>query len=110
MTDQHPAVVYLLAAHARSGDTCRVAAEREILAEHAGNWATVEWPHDQNGRGEAVVCARCQNAEHTDWRVMYFEDAGVLPDDFVAPYVLWPCRTVLGLAKAWGWEAGRADG
>jgi hypothetical protein len=44
-----------------------VDAKRRILDEHAPKWRTVEWPHDQNGKGEAQVCRRCQNAEHTEW-------------------------------------------
>lgn len=67
--------------------------KRRILDEHAPQWQPVEWPHDQNGKGEAQVCRRCQNAEHTEWDPPLGK-ADVLPDGFVAPYVLWPCPTV----------------
>ncbi|MEU3452150.1 DUF6221 family protein [Micromonospora sp. NPDC006766] len=72
--------------------------DRLILAEHAPEWQTVEWPHDQNGRGEAQVCRRCQNAEHTDWNPAVGQ-ADVLPEGFVAPYVLAPCQTLRLLAS-----------
>jgi hypothetical protein len=58
----------------------RVAAEREILAEH--------------GVDEGRFCRCC--ARWLDIPV----GQQVEPDDAVD----WPCRTVLGLAKAWGWE------
>lgn len=72
-------------------------AKRRILVEHEPEWQTVEWPHDQNGKGEAQVCRRCQNAEHTDWQPVPGE-AGVLPEGFVAPYVIAPCMTLRLLA------------
>jgi hypothetical protein len=75
----------------------RIRADRRILDEHASEWRTVEWPHDQNGKGEGLVCRRCQNAEYTEWHPAVGE-AGVLPEGFVAPYVLAPCRTVRLLA------------
>jgi hypothetical protein len=75
---EHPAVAFLLAAHARSDDACRVAAEREILAEHADEWR---------------CCSACSE-----------EDYDGAERAFRRP-LPWPCRTVLGLAKAWGWEA-----
>jgi hypothetical protein len=59
----------------------RVAAEREILAEH--------------NLDEGRYCRRC--AKWLDLPI----SQQVEPDDAVD----WPCRTVLGLAKAWGWEA-----
>jgi hypothetical protein len=74
-----------------------VAAHRAILAEHLPTRTSVEWPHDTTGKGEALTCPRCQNAEHTDWRPA-IGMAGVLPEGFVAPYVLAPCRTLLLLA------------
>jgi hypothetical protein len=74
--------MFLLAAHARSVDACRVAAEREILAEH--------------NLDEGRYCRRC--AKWLDLPI----SQQVEPDDAVD----WPCRTVLGLARAWGWEAG----
>ncbi len=57
----------------------RVAAEREILAEHP--------EHGIDGD-----CARC-----VEWQE---DDEG----DLCAYPLPWPCRMVLGLAKAWGWE------
>jgi hypothetical protein len=79
MTDQHPAVVYLLAAHERSDDARRVEAEREILAEHSESNAD---------------CNTC-----VDGRWGY----PIYPNSSPQHY---PCRTVLLLAKAWGWEEG----
>ena len=78
-------------------DPARVLAEvdakRRILDEHLPEWRTVEWPHDQNGKGEGLVCRRCQNAEHTEWKPEVGH-AGVLPEGFVTPYVLGPCPTL----------------
>ena len=100
MTDLHPAVTYLLAAHARSVDACRVAAEREILAEHEGTWASGEPEYDYHFE-KAIV--------GPTGRTRYIEERNAEPNP---PYLCtsctdggWPCRTVLGLAKAWGWEA-----
>lgn len=56
----------------------RVAAERDILAEHADDYGS-------------CTCGRA--SEETTSRGYAFFEA-----------VDWPCRTVLGLAKAWGWE------
>lgn len=81
---------------------------RRILAEHEPEWQAVEWPHDQNGRGEALVCRRCQNAEHTNWNPAPGE-AGVLPEGFVAPYVIAPCQTVRVLAVAFSRDAAYRD-
>jgi hypothetical protein len=57
----------------------RVAAERELLAEHA-----------DEGARECKVCAP------VDW------DAEERPGRYRYP-AGYPCRTVLLLAKAWGW-------
>jgi hypothetical protein len=75
-------------------------AKRRILAEHEPEWQTVEWPHDQNGKGEALCCPRCQNAEHTEWHPP-FGKAGVLPEGFVSGYVLAPCLTLRILASVY---------
>lgn len=132
MTDQHPAVTYLLAAHERAtaladrangthwdaspGDgpneawimnehmhlfetdpetaafieasdpasvLRRVEAEREILAEH---------PPIRGLTGFARPAWICETCAEADW-------AGDRRGD---PY---PCRTVLLLAKTWGWKA-----
>ncbi len=99
------------AAHITRWDPARVlaecAAKRKIIEEHAPEWRTVEWPHDQDGKGNGQACRRCQNAEHTDWRPSVGQ-AGVLPDGFVAPYVLAPCVTLLALAQPYagrpGWD------
>lgn len=56
----------------------RVAADRQILAEHANDY------------GDCAVCA-CPS-EETNGRGAAFHEP--LP---------WPCRTVLLLAEAWGW-------
>lgn len=58
----------------------RVAAERDILADHTPT------PRDSSGE----YCSVCsQSEEHPQ------------PVGWWVPY---PCRTVLGLAKAWGWK------
>lgn len=75
----------------------QVAATRRIIAEHEPTLDTVEWPHDQDGKGNAFVCRRCQNAEHTAWNPPIGE-AGILPEGFVTSYVLAPCRTLRLLA------------
>jgi hypothetical protein len=92
-----PADLDHIARHDPLRALARVAADRRILDEHASEWRTVEWPHDQNGKGEGLVCRRCQNAEYTEWHPAVGE-AGVLPEGFVAPYILAPCRTVRLLA------------
>ena len=58
----------------------RVTAEREILAEHASDY------------GDCKTC---------DTGTGDFSERGYQWRDVQS----WPCRTVLGLAKAWGWEA-----
>jgi len=77
-----------------------VAAKRRIVDEHQPQWSIVEWPHDQNGRGEAQVCPRCQNAEHTEWNPPAGQVSD-LPPDFVASYELAPCRTLRLLAAVY---------
>lgn len=88
------------AAHIARHDPLRVLreveAKRAILAEHEPAWQAVEWPHDQNGKGDAPVCPRCQNAEHDTP-----EDPGVLPEGFVTSYVLAPCPTLLAILSVW---------
>jgi hypothetical protein len=92
-----PAMAEHIALHDPERVLRRIRADRRILDEHASEWRTVEWPHDQNGKGEGLVCRRCQNAECTEWHPAVGE-AGVLPEGFVAPYVLAPCRTLRLLA------------
>jgi hypothetical protein len=89
----------LIAEHANPSTVLlRVAAERDLLAEHAGTWASGEPEYDHHH--EVVVGA--------NGRTRYIE---VDDDDPIQPYMCitcevggWPCRTVLGLAKAWGWK------
>ena len=66
------------AVHSPASVLRRVAAERELLAEHA----------DELGLGECRVCA----VEGTVGAITF---QGNVP---------WPCRTMLLLAEAWGWE------
>jgi len=58
----------------------RVAADRQILAEHV------------DGCGDCSVCARA--SDESDGRGNAYHEP--LP---------WPCRTVLLLAEGWGWTA-----
>ena len=53
----------------------RVAADRQILAEHA--------------KAPMAACAACADTRH--------------PDPRQWALVVWPCRTVLLLAAGWGW-------
>jgi len=100
------------AAHITRYDPARMAAEvdakRRILDEHQPIWRTVEWPHDQNGKGEAQACRRCQNAAYTEWHPKYGE-AGVLPEGFITPYVLAPCTTLRLLALPYADRPGYRD-
>jgi hypothetical protein len=63
----------------------RVVAERELLAEHSPD--DPRWPE----------CIRCAD-DGTD------VDLGDHGTETLRRALPWPCRTVLGLAKAWGWE------
>lgn len=60
----------------------RVTAEREILAEHA--------PGDMARERDETECRTCSEPQ--------LGFSGMWAAEH-------PCRTVLGLAKAWGWEA-----
>lgn len=91
---EHPAVAHLLAAHEKATSLYglftaavhpgivkrRAAGDRRILAEHAGDWPAGE----PDGEEPPTMCITCE-----------------------APG--WPCRTVLALAAAWGWEDRPAD-
>lgn len=145
MTEQHPAVVYLLAAHERAEkvarlagrpalDHCpsdpvefvigmndlstpavraaeahirlhspdivlgRVAAEREILAEHAGTWPEGE---PEYGYHSVPMVGPTGRTRYVDVR----DDEPTPPYWCAACSDMAPCRTVLLLAQAWGWEA-----
>lgn len=77
-----------------------IGAKRRLLDLHTPEWATVEWPHDQNGKGEAQVCRSCGNRDidsWVNWRPAVGE-AGVLPDGVKPPYVVAPCPTLRLLA------------
>jgi hypothetical protein len=119
--DQCDGVAYALgsyaAEHIARHDPARVLREvaslRKIIDEHQPEWQTVEWDHDQNGKGHALCCRRCQNAEHSTWSPPIGQAYG-LPDGFVTPYVLAPCTTLRLLAAIFSdrpgfqeaWRAG----
>jgi rubrerythrin len=93
------------ARHIAHWDPARVLAEceakRRIVEQHTPEFATVEWPHDQTGKGEAWVCRSCGNRDidaWLNWRPAMGE-AGVLPEGVVPPYVLAPCSTLRVLAQ-----------
>lgn len=67
----------------------RVAADRQILAEHASDGDS-RWP-------ECVRCAGGHEIEMGECMTVTVRD--VVP---------WPCRTVLLLAEAWGWTEDAA--
>lgn len=72
----------LIAEHANpTAVLARVAAERGILGEHTPT------PRDSSGE----YCMVCSQAEEQPQPVGW--------------WMPWPCRTVLGLAGAWGWKA-----
>jgi hypothetical protein len=65
----------------------RVAADRQILTEHANDY------------GDCAVCAG------PEW---YSDDAEG-NREWSRPAIPWPCRTVLLLAEGWGWTEGIED-
>jgi hypothetical protein len=86
---------------ANSPDTVlrRVVKARELLTEHAGTWASGEPEYDYHH----------ETAIGATGRTRYIE---VASDEPIDPYMCttcqqpgYPCRTVLLLAEAWGWEA-----
>jgi hypothetical protein len=77
-----------------------VAAKRAVVECHRPQLTIVEWPHDQTGKGEALTCPSCRPAEPTEWHPPQGQ-AGVLPDGFVASYVLAPCPTLRHLAAVY---------
>jgi hypothetical protein len=60
---------------------------------HEPTLQSVEWFHDQTGKGEALCCPSCRPADPTDWSPPVGE-AGVEPEGFVPSYVLSPCPTL----------------
>lgn len=60
---------------------------------------TVEWFHDQNGKGEALCCPSCHPSHPHDWHPPEGH-AGVEPVGFVPHYVLSPCPTFAAIEKA----------
>lgn len=90
--------------HPNCGHVCMlrgVEAKRRIVDEHAPILNSVEWPHDQTGKGEAWICRRCANAENDqdNWRPA-IGHAGTFPhENFVTSYVLAPCPTLRLLAS-----------
>lgn len=93
-----------LAAHIARHDPARVLAEidakRRLVSLHEPLWETVEWPHDQNGKGEAQVCKSCGNRDIDSWQNWRpaVGEAGYLPPGVVPPYILAPCQTLRLLA------------
>jgi hypothetical protein len=77
-TAKRKAETLLIQANNPRAVLARVVAERDILAEHADDYGS-------------CTCGRASE-ETTGRGYAFFEAAD------------WPCRTVLGLAKAWGWE------
>jgi len=69
---------------------------------HKPTLQTVEWFHDQTGKGEALCCPSCRPEDPTDWHPPLGE-AGIEPEGFVPGYVLSPCPT---LAAVDALEAG----
>jgi hypothetical protein len=82
MTDQHPAVTFLLDTVNRPPVPMELAG---LLAGHP--------PIGYSGP-MGLRCRTCKGGEPIL--------AGCLTIETPQP---WPCRTVLGLAKTWGWEA-----
>ena len=83
----------------------RIAADRKTLDLHTPEWATVEWPDDQNGKGEAQVCQSCGNKDidqWLNWRRCYGEH-GEFTEGVRPPYIVAPCATLLLLAEGYGW-------
>jgi hypothetical protein len=77
-----------------------VEAKRLIVERHRPISEPVEWPDDQTGKGEALVCSSCGNRDldgWINWRPLVGE-AGVFPDGVTPPYVLAPCETLRLLA------------
>jgi hypothetical protein len=83
----------------------RITADRKQLDLHTPEWETVEWPDDQNGKGEAQVCRSCGNRDidqWMNWRPLVGE-AGEFPEGVKPPYIVAPCTTLRLLAEGWGW-------
>jgi hypothetical protein len=83
----------------------RCAADRKLLDLHTPEWTIVEWPDDQNGRGEAQVCRSCGNKDIDQWMNWkpLVGEAGEFPEGVKPPYVAAPCATLRAAAEGWGW-------
>lgn len=97
-TEAHRAEALLIQANSPRAVLLRVAQERDILAEHAGTWTSGEPEYEHHHEVMVGPTGRTRYVEVED-------------DEPIPPYMCitceaagWPCRTVLGLAKAWGWE------
>jgi hypothetical protein len=89
-----------IALHDPARVLAEVEAKRQLLELHAPEWDTVEWPHDQDGKGHAQVCRSCGNRDidsWVNWRPLVGE-AGALPEGVKPPYVVAPCPTLRLLA------------
>lgn len=63
---------------------------------HEPTLETVEWFHDQTGKGEALCCPSCRPDDPTEWHPPYGQ-AGIEPDGFVPGYVVSPCPTLAAI-------------
>jgi hypothetical protein len=101
---EHPAVTWLREALGRAELAAQgygTDAQLDLLMVH-GPAAVMRWvaaareqldEHADDGSGDCTVCAR-ESEERNGLGYAFHEP---LP---------WPCRTVLLLAKAWGWTEG----
>lgn len=134
MTDQHPAVTFLLAAHVKAealaeaascpepGCLCRSWQNLEMDGElrddrNAGTIAMIPRRlvrahialHDPAAVLARVAAERDILWEHTPEAYELGRCAACVTNRILGPGLWvtdpWPCRTVLGLAAAWGWKA-----
>lgn len=71
----------------------------QIRELHAPTLESVEWFHDQTGKGKALVCPSCRPADPTEWNPPIGQ-AGIEPPGFVPSYVLSPCPTLVAVQEA----------
>jgi hypothetical protein len=137
VTEQHPAVRHLIAAHAKAEEVARLAAdddgpewedEGSAVYQKGTNNPIVVGPwtgylpdgerqhialHDPASVLRRVAAERRILAEHADdgtgdcTRCARESEERAGLGYFHEP-LPWPCPTVLGLAAAWGWEADHA--